>query len=76
MIAEGEPDEPTRTAYEALGYCLVATEGFFVQRMQQIARPPTPFERVRTPDLAAQFGKITRARPISNDLVGEQRCVR
>jgi GNAT superfamily N-acetyltransferase len=73
MIAEGEPDEPTRPAYKALGYRLLATEGFFVQRMKRIPRPQSPFsiERVRTPELAAQLGKITRTRPISNNLLGD-----
>jgi len=73
MLAEGEPDEPTRAAYKALGYRLLATEGFFVQRMKRIPRPPSPasIERVRTPDLAAQLGKITRTRPISTDLLGD-----
>ena len=71
MIAEGEPDPPTRTAYKALGYRLLATEGFFVQRMKRIPKPPSPvwIERVRTPDLAARLGKITRTRPISNNLL-------
>src|SRR5262250_2839785 len=40
MIAEGEPDEPTRVGYKALGYRLLATEGFFVQKMKRIPRPP------------------------------------
>jgi GNAT superfamily N-acetyltransferase len=73
MIAEGEPDEPTRAAYKVLGYRLLATEGFFTQRMKRIPRPPSPvsIERVRTPDLAAQLGKITRTRPISNNLLGD-----
>jgi GNAT superfamily N-acetyltransferase len=73
MIAEGDPDAPTRTAYKALGYRLLATEGFFVQRMERIPRPPPPvsIERVRTPDLAARLGKITRTRPISSDLLGD-----
>jgi GNAT superfamily N-acetyltransferase len=72
MIAEGEPDEPMRAAYRALGYRLLATEGFFVQRMKRIPRPPSPVSiaRVRTPDLAAQLGKITRTRPIPDDLLG------
>src|SRR5262247_4195110 len=30
MIAEGEPEQPMRTAYKALGYRLLATEGFFI----------------------------------------------
>jgi len=73
MIAQDEPDEPTRAAYKVLGYRLLATEGFFVQPMKRIPRPPSPvsIERVRTPDLAAQLGKITRTRPISNDLLGD-----
>lgn len=73
MIAEGEPDEPTRTAYKALGYRLLATEGFFVQRLRRIPKPPPPvsIERVRTPDLAAQLGKVTRTRPMSNNLLGD-----
>ena len=73
MIAEGEPEQPTRTAYKALGYRLLATEGFFVHRMKRIPRPPSPvsIERVRTPDLAAQLGRITRTRPIANNLLGD-----
>jgi GNAT superfamily N-acetyltransferase len=73
MIAEGEPDTPTRTAYKALGYRLLATEGFFVQPMKRIPRPPSPvsIERVRTSDLAAQLGRITRTRPIASNLLGD-----
>jgi GNAT superfamily N-acetyltransferase len=73
MIAEGDSDEPTRAAYKALGYRLLATEGFFVQRMQRIPKPPSPvsIEHVRTPDLAAQLGRITRTRPIPNNLLGD-----
>lgn len=73
MIAAGEPDGPTRTAYKALGYRLLATEGVFVQPMTRIPRPPSSvaIERVGTPELAAQLGKMTRTRPISNDLLGD-----
>src|SRR6476659_9178700 len=42
MIAEGESDEPTGTAYKALGYRLLATEGFFVQRLIRIPKLPSP----------------------------------
>jgi GNAT superfamily N-acetyltransferase len=72
IIAKDDPGEPTRTAYKALGYRLLATEGVFVQRMKRIPRPRSPvsIERVRTPDLAAQLGKITRTRPISHNLLG------
>jgi hypothetical protein len=86
MIAEGEPDEPTRTAYKTLGYRLLATEGFFVQRLKRIPKLPplVSIERVRTPDLAARLGKVTRTRPIpfrqyvaldGEDVVGRVRSV-
>jgi GNAT superfamily N-acetyltransferase len=73
MIVEGDSDEPTRAAYKALGYRLLATEGFFVQRMKRIPKPPSPvsIERVRTPALAAELGRITRTRPIPNNLLGD-----
>jgi GNAT superfamily N-acetyltransferase len=73
MIAEGEPEELTRAAYKALGYRLLATEGFFVQRLKRIpnSSPRVSIERVRTSDLAAQLGKVTRTRPISNDLLAD-----
>ena len=78
MIAEGEPQESTRTAYKALGYRLLAIEGFFVQRLRRIPKPTSPvsIERVRTPELAAQLGKITRTRPISDDLLADDASFR
>jgi GNAT superfamily N-acetyltransferase len=73
MLREGEPGEPTRSAYKALGYRLLATEGFFIQRLQRIPRPASPgtIERVHTPKLAAQLGKATRTRPIPDGLLGD-----
>jgi GNAT superfamily N-acetyltransferase len=73
MIAEGKPDEPTRTTYKALGYRLLATEGFFVQRLKRIPKPLSPvrIERVRTPDLAARLGKVTRTRPTPDNSLGD-----
>ena len=35
---ERRPDEPTRAAYRCLGYRLLATEGFFVQRLRRIPK--------------------------------------
>jgi GNAT superfamily N-acetyltransferase len=72
MVGEGESDEPTRTTYKGLGYRLLATEGFFVQRLMRIPRAasPVPIERVRTPELAARLGKVTRTRPIADGLLG------
>ena len=73
LVGEGEPDGPTRAAYRSLGYRLLATEGFFVQRLKKIANPPSPLpiERVRTPELAARLGKATRTRPIATDLLAD-----
>jgi GNAT superfamily N-acetyltransferase len=72
-VGEGEPDAPTRSAYKELGYRLLATEGFFVQRLTRIPRSPAPvpIERVRTPGLAARLGTVTRRRPIRDSLLGE-----
>ena len=73
MVGDGEPDEPTRSAYKGLGYRLLATEGFFVQRLTRIPKspPPVSIERVRTPELAARLGKVTRTRPIADSLLGD-----
>src|SRR5438874_945090 len=73
MLGKGEPDQPARTAYKTLGYRLLATEGFFVHRLERVPRPPSvvSIERVRTPELAARLGKVTRTRPIPTDLLGE-----
>jgi GNAT superfamily N-acetyltransferase len=71
MVADGEPDGSTRAAYKALGYRLLASEGFFVQPLKRIPRPPCPavIARVRTAELAARLGQITRTRPIPDDLL-------
>ncbi|HET7155442.1 MAG TPA: GNAT family N-acetyltransferase [Hyphomicrobiaceae bacterium] len=73
LLAEGEPDESTRSGYKALGYRLLATEGFFVHPLARVPRPSPAItiERVRTPELAARLGKITRTRPIATDLLGD-----
>ena len=72
MVGDGVPDEPTRSAYKALGYRLLATEGFFVQRLMRIPKPPhpAPIERVRTSQMAVRLGKVTRTRPIPDNLLG------
>jgi GNAT superfamily N-acetyltransferase len=73
MLADGAPHAPLRAAWKALGYRLLATEGFFVQRLEAIPKPRSPvaIERVRTPALAAQLGKVTRRRPIPDELLGD-----
>src|SRR5882757_4863278 len=76
VIANDEPDQPVRTAYKALGYRLLRTEGFFVHQLRQIPDPPAvvspdvlSIERVQTVERAAQLGKIVRRRPIAADLL-------
>jgi GNAT superfamily N-acetyltransferase len=73
VIAGGEPDGPTRTAYKALGYRLLRTEGFFVQPLRLIPNPQAivPIERVRTAERAAQLAKIIRRQPIATNLLGD-----
>jgi len=73
MIDEGDPDEPTRAAYKALGYRLLATEGFFIHRLTRSPNPRSSvsIERVRTPELAARLGKAARSRPIPDALLGD-----
>lgn len=72
IVNQGEPDQPTRTAYKSLGYRLLATEGFFIQRLKRIPKSPAAvvIKRVRTVELAAQLGKLTRTRPIPCELLG------
>ncbi|RUU90484.1 N-acetyltransferase [Mesorhizobium sp. M7A.F.Ca.MR.176.00.0.0] len=73
MIAHEDPDGPTRTAYKALGYRLLRTEGFFVHRLRRIPSPPAvaSIERVQAAERAAQLGKIIRRQPIPDDLLGD-----
>lgn len=73
VIANDEPDGPTRAAYKALGYRLLRTEGFFVQPLRRIPSPPAvvSIERVRTAERAAQLAKIVRRRPIPDELLGD-----
>jgi GNAT superfamily N-acetyltransferase len=72
IVSGGESDEPTRSAYKAMGYRLLATEGFFVQPLRRITKPPASvaIERVRTPELAAQLGRVTHTRPIPDRFLG------
>jgi GNAT superfamily N-acetyltransferase len=68
-----EPDEPLRSSYKALGYRLIGTEPLFIQPLLRISRIPPPagvrIEQVRTPELAAHFGKASRSRPIPTELL-------
>lgn len=73
IVAEEEPDDLTRSTYKALGYRLLATEGFFIQHLSRIPRVPSPvpIEWVHTAELAARLGKATRSRPIPVNMLGD-----
>lgn len=73
IIREGQSEAATRTAYKALGYRLLATEGFFLQRLRRIPKSASGvvIERVRTPELAARLAKATRSRPIPEALLAD-----
>ena len=73
LLAEGIPDAELRDGYKALGYRLLATEGFFVH---DLACVPTRaadvvIERVRDAAIAGRLGKVTRTRPIASELLTE-----
>jgi GNAT superfamily N-acetyltransferase len=61
-----EDDQRLKEAYKKLGYRLLGTEPLFVHRLRRIPRPAISIaiERVKTPEMAARFGKATRTRPI------------
>lgn len=73
MVGEAESAEPVRAGYKSLGYRLLMTEGFFVQRFKRIpnAVASVAIERVRTAAMAMRLGKATRARPIPDSLLGD-----
>lgn len=65
-------------AIEALGYRLIATEGVFIQPLKRIPKSlsPVSIERVRTPERAADLGKVTRTRPIPAELLTDDATFR
>jgi GNAT superfamily N-acetyltransferase len=73
IVRDGEPDAPIRSAYRSLGYRLLATEGFFLQRLKRIPRPTSQvlIKRVRTSELATRLGRATRFRPIPDAFLGD-----
>jgi hypothetical protein len=73
LLAEGVSDSELRGGYKALGYRLLATEGFFVHDLACVPTRPgdVVIKRVRDAEMAARFGKVTRTRPISSELLTE-----
>jgi GNAT superfamily N-acetyltransferase len=74
MLPDGGPDGPARAAYKALGYRLLATEGFFIQRLARIPKPASParIERLCTAARAAELGKLTRTRPLPAEMLTDK----
>jgi GNAT superfamily N-acetyltransferase len=66
LRAEGESDETMCAEYKRIGYRLLVTEPLFVHHLKRIPRAASPVKiaRVRTSEMAAQFAKATRSRPI------------
>jgi GNAT superfamily N-acetyltransferase len=64
-----ESEERLRASYKELGYRLLATEPLFVHRLKRIPRAAAAvtIEQVKSPEMAARFGKATRTRPIAVD---------
>ena len=78
FVGAGESDDPTRVAYKSLGYRLLTTEGFFIQRLTRIPKLPSPvkIERVQTPELAAGLAKATRSKPIPDNMLDNDAAFR
>ena len=66
----GRTGPADKTGYKSLGYRLLATEGFFVQRLKRVPKPSSfvSIERVRTRELT-HLGRLTRTRPIPDELL-------
>jgi GNAT superfamily N-acetyltransferase len=71
LLPDGVADANLRKAYKALDYRLVATEGFFVHELAKLPRHKAvvQIKRVLDPELAARLGKMTRTRPIADELL-------
>lgn len=59
MVPAGEPEQPTRDAYKAIGYRLAASEPVMVHALKKIPRVKSPatIQRVLTVELAAAVAK-------------------
>jgi GNAT superfamily N-acetyltransferase len=74
ILPAGEPDQPLRSAYKALGYRLIGTEPLMIHRLRRIpgAEAPVTLARVRTPEAAdavrlAAGGKQILAEHLGHD---------
>ena len=71
-----QDEDELRTQYKDLGYRLLATEALFIHRLARIPRASVrsggkraggavTIEQMKTPEMAEQFGKATRTRPVA-----------
>ena len=83
LSVDPEKEAELKAGYKAIGYRLLSTETLFVHRLKKIARPKPPagkgtarspitVEQVRTTEMAAQFGKATRTKPIPAEKLGKK----
>lgn len=66
-----EPNETVRADYKRIGYRLLRTEPLFVHDLTRIPRLKSPAKvlQVKSQEMAERFGKATRTRPISRELL-------
>ena len=76
--AMNDSEEELKASYKELGYRLLATEPLFVHRLKNIPRATSPaaIERVDNEEMAKNFGKASRSRPIPSEQLGENAAFR
>lgn len=87
LSADAAGAESLRDGYMALGYRLLATETLFIHPLKRISRAKPgvadgsngkggsksiTIEQVKTTEMAARFGKVTRTRPIPAEKLGKE----
>jgi len=71
-MSENSDDDRLRDEYKQLGYRLMVPEPLFAHRLKRIPRivASVAIEQVKTSEMAEQFGKATRSRPIPPESLG------
>lgn len=73
VLRVGSPEGPLRSSYKALGYRLLATEGFYHHALGPVpmASAPVEIRRVQSVAEAEAFGKATRTRPLRQQMLSD-----
>lgn len=71
IAAEGESVAALARDFKALGYRLVTTEPFMVHDLRRIPAfaSPATLERITTPEVAAEFAKLIRKKPLRHEFL-------